>query len=331
MRILEVYDNDAKNPNVLANGIKRHVLALCQLFEGDDEISLVPHKWQTAKRWKILNKISVSQKECRSIVSNCDAVHIHGYLTILAAQVFKEAVKQKKRIFYSPHFHPFETINRPVLGKIFFSCFIKPHLKFASVIFTINSYDTKYFSNMSSNVKRIGHWNSRSIVKGKEVQKIEKCKNQILFVGRNHAKKGIDYLYHLPRNRYSVHVVTSGKIERDDFIQHTNISDEELYELYKKSACLVVPSRYEAWSLVTSEALVWGGVPVVMSDRVRIADSLPDADYISIFKYGNYEDFLEKVEKTVGKEVDVEAVEKIFSSEVAFHSYKSAFLDKKTK
>lgn len=68
-----------------------------------------------------------------------------------------------------------------------------------------------------------------------------------------------------------------------------------------------------------------------MSDRVRIADSLPDADYISIFKYGNYEDFLEKVEKTIGKEVDVETVEKIFSSEVAFHSYKSAFLDREKK
>ena len=325
MKILEAYDNDARNPNVLANGIKRHVLDLCQLFEGDNDIFLIPHKWQTVKRWKIFNKMSVSQKEVRAVVSNCDAVHIHGYVTILAAQVFKEAIKQKKPIFYSPHFHPFETLNRPFLGKIFFSCFIKPYLKFCSVIFTINSEDTEFFSNMSSNVIKDGRWNSPSTFKEHEMQKTEKCKNQILFVGRNQANKGIDYLYHLPKNRYSVHLVTNGKIERDDFIQHTNISDDELNELYEKTSLVVVPSRYEAWSLVTSEALS-RGVPVVISNRVRIADSLPVADYIGIFEYGNYEDFLEKVEKTIGKQVDVEAVEKIFSPERAFELYKKAFL-----
>lgn len=92
----------------------------------------------------------------------------------------------------------------------------------------------------------------------------------VLFVGRNDTNKGIEHLYSLPDN-YRVHCVCKGTVKRNDFILHQNLGDAELACLYRQASVVVVPSRYEAFSLVALEALQYH-TPVVISERVRIGD-----------------------------------------------------------
>ena len=146
----------------------------------------------------------------------------------------------------------------------------------------------------------------------------------LLFVGRNEENKGIDHLYKLPA-KYEVHCVTKGPLLRKDFIIHSDISDNELNMLYKEAALVVIPSRYEAFSYVALEAFAHG-TPVVMSDRVQIADYLKDKCGYSIFKYSDYDSFLDAVEKTINTKVDIEAIMSVFTPSIIKNLYRDAYL-----
>ena len=145
----------------------------------------------------------------------------------------------------------------------------------------------------------------------------------ILFVGRNEENKGIDYLYKLP-SKYVVHCVTKGKLQRSDFIVHSDVSDEELDLLYRKASLVVIPSRYEAFSYVALEAFAHG-TPIVMSDRVQIANYLEGKSGYSIFSYGDYQDFLSAVDKTIGIDVDVNGILSIFDKNVIKNKYANIY------
>ena len=99
---------------------------------------------------------------------------------------------------------------------------------------------------------------------------------------------------------------------RSDFHQHVNISNNALAELYIQASLVVIPSKYEAFSYVALEAL-FCGTPVLMSDRVRIADYLSGSCGYEIFHYGNYKEFTEKVETTIGQPVDISTAKDTFS------------------
>ena len=107
---------------------------------------------------------------------------------------------------------------------------------------------------------------------------------------------------------------------------YQNISDEELAELYSKASLLVVPSLYEAFSYVTLESLSFE-TPVVMSERVRIADYLGNLKGYSIFKYGDTEDFVNKVKNTIGTTVESERILNIFAPEKIKKKYEQIYLD----
>ena len=87
----------------------------------------------------------------------------------------------------------------------------------------------------------------------------------------------------------------------------------------------MVPSRYEAYSYVTLEALA-NYTPVLVSDRVRIADYLQEEHGVSCFKYQDYNDFVKKVEETIGSEVYPKAVLSHFATDEIKRQYKVAYL-----
>ena len=112
---------------------------------------------------------------------------------------------------------------------------------------------------------------------------------------RNNENKGLEHLYQLP-SIYQVHCVTKGPLKRHDFILHERISDTELNKLYDETSAVIVPSRYEAFSLVALEALSHH-TPIIISDRVRIGDYLTGGKGYKIFKYHNYDDFNQSVKE----------------------------------
>lgn len=254
--------------------------------------------------------------------SGCDIVFINGYAEFSVWQEFITAKRLGKKIVYAPHFHPFEYLERPTMGKIFFNLCIRPLLKWASAIVTIGNTDYGYFRSISdpNNVYMIPHHFIRPV---RENVAPAKKENMILFVGRNEPNKGMEYLYSLPE-KYEVHCVTGGELKRKDFIQHRNISQVELNNLYEQASLVVIPSRYEAFSYVALEAITHG-TPVVMSSNVKIADHLSGEKGYTIFPFGDVRAFLKAVERTIGCEVNKEQILAKFNPETIRCRYEEMF------
>lgn len=321
IRVLEL----RPNPISKSNGIDKYCKSLQALFK-DDEVCICPVENYPMKRGKIL-KEKYAKEILVNILNNdeIDVVHINGFASFSVIQSFWYAHKANKKIVYTAHWHPFKYLNHPFRARVFFYLFLRPLIKrYANVITTINNEDTAFFRKFHSNVIQVPHWmeNSDNIFIDKE-----KDPSMILFVGRfNDSNKGAEHLFQLPEGKYKIHCVgTNNGCMRQDMISHVNIPEFELKKLYSKASLLVVPSRYEAFSYVSLEALSMG-TPVLLSDRVRIVDYLEGVNGVSVFKYHDYSDFVKKVSSSIGKNVDVDSVKNLFASDKLKKVYKSIFL-----
>lgn len=313
-----------ETPLTKCAGLDANCQGLIELFAGDGDIEMLPTIDYTRHTIPVLHQYYLDKKEiCESIERlKPDVIHVHGAYSFTLYVAVSCAKKYKLPIMFSPHFHPFYALRRPVMGKLFFQVITRRILKDVNTVFTINNEDTEIFSRFHNNVKRIPHWSKFDIPSVKP----EKDPKMILFVGRlDETNKGFEHLNHLPVGKYEIHCVGKGDVElRSDMTKHTNITDEELKQLYKQASLLVVPSRYEAFSYVTLEALA-NYTPVVVSDRVRIAYYLQGEPGISIFNYQNYDDFKIKVEKTLGEDINPQSIAKIFAPEIIKQKYKAAY------
>lgn len=310
-------------------GVESHCKDLCQLLSDSNSnvVEMLPIKDIKIYKIPLIRKSIFNPKELSQIIKNsgCDVVHAHGSSSFAIVQTIRAAKKANKRVVYSPHFHPFTYIRRSFLGEMFFNMCVKPALKKIDTVVTINNEDTDFFNRYHRKVVKIPHWIERV-----EEQSIKREDNMILFVGRNADNKGFEHLYQMPMGKYQVHCVTGGTLERKDFIQHIGISKEELDNLYRKASLLVVPSRYEAFSLVALEALA-RGCPILLSDRVRIADHLPQCSYVRIFKYHNFNEFNKAIDLTKGQIVDVSTVKNIFNRKMIAKMYEESVYCKPVK
>lgn len=301
-------------------GIEKHCEDLVHLLDNESNLTIEDMVYLPYNYNKLLRKTIFEYKSLYTYIenSNCDIVHIHGFMSFGVVQTLIAAKRLKKRVVYSPHFHPFKYIEHPLIGKIFFNLLIRPVLNYVERIICINNEDTAFFKKYHQNVIRIPHWIKSSTTFDGALTLNRK--NMILFIGRNEANKGLEHLYNLPYNKYEVHCVTRGELKRTDFIQHQDITDDELNELYNRASVVVVPSRYEAFSLVALEAL-GHGVPIVISERVRIADYLVGKRGFRIFKYHDFEGFNDAIQSVIGESFD----KKILLSPFDFDYIKSQY------
>ena len=314
-----------ETPHTKCAGIDANCQGLIDLFSADPDIIMLPTIDYTRHTVPVLKQFFLDKKEiCKSIEElNPDVIHVHEVCTFSLIVAVKCAKQYGKPIVLSPHFHPFWALRRPLMGRLFFNLITKRVLRDVHTVFTINNEDTSIFNKVHNNVVRIPHWSRFEI----PAEKPNKNPRMILFIGRlNESNKGFEHLYHLPEGKYEIHCVGKGDVElRSDMVKHTNISNEELVELYQQASLLVVPSRYEAFSYVTLEALA-NYTPVVLSERVRIADYLQGESGVSCFYYQDYEDFVLKVEKTIGSQVNPQRISRHFSPDLIKKQYKEAYI-----
>lgn len=311
------------NPISRSNGIVKYCDELREMLVGDKEINIFPVENYPMKRDRFLKERFTSAFFDKAI-QEADIVHINGYAAFIVFQSILSSVRHKKKIVYTPHWHPFKYLSHPKRGELFFNVLIKPLVRrYVDVVITLNDEDTAFFSSFHDNVVRIPHWISFNIEDNNE---IKKDPNMILFVGRlTDENKGVDHLFHLPEGKYNIHCVGAGQRSlRSDMTHHENISDAELRELYLKASLLVVPSRYEAFSYVSLESLCYK-TPVLLSDRVRIYDYLHGVTGVDCFRYKNYKEFCQKTDILIGSEVDVKSVSTLFSKESIRQKYKELF------
>ncbi len=312
-----------QHTNSPANGIVSHCHTLYQLFEHSQQITVLKPENYPYRNIKVFNGLFRFKKLKKAIKeSGTDIVHVHGYATLQVGQALLAAALCHKKIVYSPHWHPFHELRRPFMAKVFFYLTIAPLVRrYAACCVCINKEDTAFVKKLKKPVYTIPHCLS-DYTKNNSGKQSFKGKKSILFVGRfDAANKGIDHLWHLPEGLYDIHLVGKGEITpRSDMHIHKNIPQEELLQLYHDCSLVVVPSQYEAFSLVSLEALSTG-TPVVMSNKVRIADYLENVDGVSIFNYGDYEGFCNAVRNSDNLHVDVKQIQSIFSKEVIHSQY----------
>ena len=314
-----------ETPVSKSDGLDANVQGVVKLFADDLDVEMLPVINYTVHHIPLLGQSYIDKHEiCESIEKYApDIIHVHGTYSFTLVVAVKAARKYKKPIILSSHFHPFWSLRRPLMGRMFFNLITRNVIKEINTILTINNEDTSIFKQYHNNVVTIPHWSKFP----PEVDLPVKDKLKILFVGRlAETNKGFDHLWHLPEGKYDIHCVGSGDIPlRSDMHKHLNISDEELHELYRKASLLVVPSRYEAFSYAALEALMCG-TPIVCSERVRIADYLDGISGYRIFKYQDYDAFVKAVEETIGKTVDVNKVVDTFSPMRIKELYKKEYL-----
>lgn len=305
------------NPTIMAfGGIGRHCYNLKKMFANSDVNIQLASKDNISFKKILFSKVVFRRKSLKQAILNskCDIVHVHGFASIIAWQSLKMALKLKKKVVYTPHFHPFSMLERPLLAKCFFYLLMRPLLHKLDAIICLNSEDSAFFSKYSDKVTVMPHW---IVEETKCFHSRNVKRDMILFIGRNDSNKSPDYLLGLPEAKYEIHCVINSSIGlRKDFIFHQNISDDELMRLYSQAALLVVPSRYEAFSYVVLEALICG-VPVLLSDNVRIVDHLQGISGVTTFHYGDKEEFVSLIDSAKEKVVNVETVQSVFSAEKA--------------
>lgn len=310
----------------LRGGTENYCHGLYDILHGDPDVCIlpVPHIPQKASRFF---HYAYDEKVLQSYIAEADIVHINGYLAQGNIDAIRIAHKMGKKIVYTAHFHPFKYIGHPLLGKLFFYLRMKPLIqKYADVVTTINNEDTAFFNTFHHRVVQIPHWNR--CMPDSDTKHIHRNHRMILFVGRiNDHVKNFQQLLALDENRYEIHCISKDgyQTDRQDIILHKNVSDAELNKLYRQASLLVVPSKYEAFAFVALEALSVG-TPVVMSDRVRIADYLEGIAGYSIYKYGQNADFKQKVANTIGTSVDTVEIQKRFSPNVISRMYKDLYM-----
>lgn len=256
--------------------------------------------------------------------TNPDIIHVNGYTSLIVKQLFNFASQNKIKLIYTPHWHPFNSMRWPLLKRLYFNTLVKPHIKNADQIICINSEEKKFFQKLNPNVTKICHW----LKTAPYPSKIQRVKNRILFVGNLcYRNKGFDALFDLPQGRYEIHCVGRGNTPlRDDMTQHTDISNDELSELYSSSSLLIVPSHYEAFSYVALEALSHG-TPIVISDKVRISEYINNPDACRVYKLFDKKDMNAKVADMIGRSFDISSVMHPFSSSAALSSYTKIYTE----
>lgn len=308
-----------------SNGIDAYCKGLYTIFKDSEEINILEVSNYPVHKLRLVNDIYKRGIEKVIGGNDVDVVHINGYTSFTTVQAIWLARKYGKKIVYTAHWHPFETLNRPFFAKVFFRIFLKTLIsRFVDIVVTINNEDTEYFKGFHSNVFQIPHWNR---LDGFDDIKYEKKSDMILFVGKvDSQNKGIDHIYSLPEGKYDIHCVGSGNMTlRSDITYHRDITEEEIVTLYKQASLLVVPSKYEAFSYATLEALYYG-TPVLISNGVRIGDYLDGVKGVSVFNYGDYEGFAKMVDSQKGKEVDIAAIKSIFDLKRIKNLYETVYI-----
>lgn len=147
----------------------------------------------------------------------------------------------------------------------------------------------------------------------------------LLFIGRVDTNKGIEHLYSIPTEKYEIHCVLNENLFHENWTVHTDINDQELRSLYEQAALVIIPSRYEAFSYVALEALLHR-TPIVISDRVRIADYVSDCMGVTVFKYGDMRAFNQAIDKQINGEVDYERIQKVFDTNCIKEKLKNIYI-----
>lgn len=291
----------SENPHTQIGGIENDILHLGNmLIEKGVNI-----RYLSAKELSgiyLFNKKIVSNNAIkkRILEINPDIIHVYGFSSFFINQILSLAKKTLPyiKLIYTPCYHPFAHHTRPLFAFLFFNSFLKTNLQNVDVLIALTASEKDFFSHYYD-PKKI-----KIIPNGVETQpclpKIKPLQHRLLFIGRNDHNKRLDFLISqkdfFMTHKINCEIVTDRLLPSNEvFTYHTKLNKDDLVNLYHKCSILVVPSRYESFSIVSLEAMTFGN-PILISDNVQFKTFFPsDNLFRSVFKYNDIEDFQSKL------------------------------------
>lgn len=258
----------------------------------------------------------------RKNIKEFDIVHIHEYRSFQAA--FSQYYSKKYNVPYVLQAHgailPF--FEKQKLKKIYDFVIGNNILQSASKLIAVSNVEIDQCNQMGINDNQIV-----LIPNGIDIDKFESLsdyglfrkkynlggKKIILYLGRIHEIKGIDFLiksyYELCNEIDDVILVLAGpdeyyKDKVENLIHKLNLETKVIFTgfidgkdkiaAYIDADVLVYPSSYEVFGLVPFESLICG-TPVIVSDKCGCGDLVKKAKCGLVTKYGDVNDLKKKM------------------------------------
>ena len=296
MKILYITEHNVST----RGGIQQHVRKISEFFHQKHEIvHLDAEKFGSIK---LLNKTVPSKKKLAGIIKKIEPeiIHIHGFSSFFVQQALSIAGNFSARVIYTPHYHPFKYHRRPLAAYLFFHLFLKRTLRNVDCLVALSKREKNFF------VQYVDEEKIKIIPNGIDVPfqispKRRPAETRVLFVGRDDENKRLDFLLQNREEfkKMGIHCdVVTDRIpfaSDDIFTFYKDLDETALQKLYRKAFAVVIPSKYEAFSIVGLEALAYG-TPILISDRVQLKEYLTPEIFAEVFHYDDKEDFLKKLE-----------------------------------
>jgi len=252
-------------------------------------------------------------RKLKEIWANFDIVHVHGHGRFTSNFSLK-FLHKKKPIIYSPQgfFHD----KKNSFFKKMYNLIFKGRLRFATFSTGLTENDYKTFESLGIaresvriipcgiETEKFREVNKKNILKFK--RKYGLSKKTLLYVGRIHESKGLQYViksikdidckllvvgYDAGFKKDLTHLIE--KLDLGDKVIFTGkLGDEDLARAYFSSDAFVLFSEWEGFGIVVLEAMA-SGLPVIVSDRGALPTLIKNRENGLIAKFPNVKE-LEK-------------------------------------
>ena len=207
-----------------------------------------------------------------------DAVHAWN---IPSAFVMKYVNSPKKILsVHGAYSEQVETIHSKTLGSL--ASKVEPNAFNLSDKLTTDSKAVQKHYKDKANVNFIYLPAPLDIEKFRDINEIEKKKDQIVYIGRDSYEKGIDILK-------GIESQINGNV-----VYCTNFSWKKTMNILKSSSILVVPSRMESIPQVIKEAF-YLKVPVIATNVGGIPEEMKDGETGFLVEKGNHRELTSKL------------------------------------
>ena len=257
-------------------GIQSVATVLAETLEAK---GLVCHK-SRINLTSILKDIMFYRKSLPTIV----IVHGMSNLVTLRALLYlllrRVARCRPVRTIWQVHFHPFSHHHRPLLAKLYFYSVNLALASIADTVVAITPIEKQYLAkHITSSKIRVVPNPLRSFSEDLDVENVSKyiegentSRPYVLTVGRNDYNKNIAAVSALTTAikgaGYDSIIVTNSKDHIDaNCTVYLDCSDTELNMLIANAYCVVIPAKYEAFSLVAIESIA-RGTPLICGSNV---------------------------------------------------------------
>lgn len=290
MKILFIQNESSKS---FYGGVEYHVKNIRSKLD-DHCVESLEISFDNLKGFRIFGHKLFLPKKLLSIILNInpDIIHLHGVSSTIVMSTFYYIKRIKTLInvkfIYTPHFHPFKFHKRPTIAKFFFNYFIKKNIKYVDKLVCLTYEEKKYFINIFNQKKISIIPNGINMDSGDHNFKIKNKIKTFIYVGRSAHNKNLDFILNLFRksmnSNFNLNVITDKYYKNEKNITfNNNISKKKLNELYLKSDVLLVPSSYEAFSIVCLEAMKYG-LLLIISEKVMIKTYLKKMNFCKILQ-----------------------------------------------